>query len=539
MSLKNFKETKKNKVEMELVISKEAFENAINKVFKKAQKNISIPGFRKGKATRGLVEKFYGKQVFYEDAINDMLPAEIDAAAKETGFRVAAMPEVTDVDFEAKDGILVKVAFVRFPDVNVKAYKGLKVEKVIVKTEDKEVDAELERALKRHSRTIEVTDRAAKADDTADINYEGFCDGVAFDGGKAEGHKLKLGSGTFIPGFEDQIIGKNVGDEFDVNVTFPTEYHANELAGKEAVFKCKLNALSYEELPALDDEFAKDASEFDTLAEYKADIKAKIEKRHDAEAEARLADALVKELCANVEVEIPDALIEKEKENCLREYDYQLRSQGLSLDMIIKYTGMSLEDIKEKYADMAKINVTKQLALDEIVKLEKIDATEEEIEKKYEEMSVQFGMKVEQIKKRITAEDLAYDVKSIKAFELVKENAKVTDKAVTAEEFDKMNAPAEVSKEKPKKTVAKKTTAAKAETAEKAPAKKASTKTTTAKKPAAAKTADGEKAPAKKASTKTTAAKKPATKAASAEKAPAKKTTTAKKTTSKKETSDK
>ena len=538
MSLKNFKETQTNKVEMELVISKEAFENAINKVFKKAQKNISIPGFRKGKATRGLIEKFYGKQVFYEDAINDILPAEIDAAAKETGFRVAAMPEVTDVDFEAKDGILVKVAFVRFPDVNVKAYKGLKVEKVIVKTEDKEVDAELERTLKRHARTIEVTDRAAKADDTADINYEGFCDGVAFDGGKAEGHKLKLGSGTFIPGFEDQIIGKNVGEEFDVNVTFPTEYHAKELAGKEAVFKCKLNALSYEELPALDDEFAKDASEFDTLAEYKADIKAKIEKRHDAEAEARLADALVKELCANVEVEIPEALIEKEKENCLREYDYQLRSQGLSLDMIIKYTGMSLEDIKEKYADMAKINVTKQLALDEIVKLEKIDATEEEIEKKYEEMSVQFGMKVEQIKKRITSEDLAYDVKSIKAFELVKENAKVTDKTVTAEEFDKMNAPEEVAEEKPKKKApAKKATAAKTETAEKAPAKK----TTTAKKTTAAKAADGEKkAPAKKAAaTKTTATKKPAAKAADAEKAPAKKTATAKKTTAKKETSDK
>ena len=468
MSLKNFKEIETNKVEMELTISKDTFEAAINKVFLKARKNIAIPGFRKGKATRGLIEQYYGKQVFYEDALNDLLPAEIDNSAKETGFRVAAMPEITDVDFENADGILVKVAFVRFPDVKVNAYKGLEVEKVIVKTEDAEVDAELERARKRNSRTIEVTDRAAAKDDTADINYEGFCDGVAFDGGKAEGHKLKLGSGTFIPGFEDQVIGKNVGDEFDVNVTFPEEYHAKELAGKEAVFKCKLNALQYEELPELDDEFAKDASEFDTLAEYKADIKAKIEKRHDAEAEARLADALVKALCANVEAEIPEALVEKEKENCVREYDYQLRSQGLSLDMLLKYTGMSLDDVRARYADMALINVKKQLALDEIVKAENIEASEEDVEKKFVEMASQFGMKVEDVKARITAEDLAYDVKSIKAFEMIKDAAKVTDKVVTAEEFEKMNAPEEAAEEpKEEKPKRKTTRKPKAETAEK------------------------------------------------------------------------
>ena len=508
MSLKNFKEIATNKVEMELTISKETFEAAINKVFLKARKNIAIPGFRKGKATRGLVEQYYGKQVFYEDALNDLLPAEIDNSAKETGFRVAAMPEITDVDFENADGILVKVVFVRFPDVKVNAYKGLEVEKVIVKTEDAEVDAELERARKRNSRTIEVTDRAAAKDDTADINYEGFCDGVAFDGGKAEGHKLKLGSGTFIPGFEDQVIGKNVGDEFDVNVTFPEEYHAKELAGKAAVFKCKLNALQFEELPELDDEFAKDASEFDTLAEYKADIKAKIEKRHDAEAEARLADALVKALVANVEAEVPAELIEKEKENCVREYDYQLRSQGLSLDMIIKYTGMSLDDIRERYTDMATINVKKQLALDEIVKAENIEASEEDVEKKFEEMASQFGMKVEDVKARITAEDLAYDVKSIKAFEMVKDAAKVTDKVVTAEEFDKMNAPAEeaAEEEKPKKKTTRKPKTEKAADgdAEEKPAKKTTAKKTTAK-------AEGEateKKPATKRTTKKAAEKK-------------------------------
>lgn len=470
MSLKGFKEIETNKVEMEIVISRDAFENAINKVFAKSKKNISIPGFRKGKATRGLVEKFYGKQVFYEDAINDLLPAEIDADAKETSFRIAGMPEVTDVDFEAEDGITAKVTFIRYPDVKLGEYKGLAVDKVIVKTEDSEVDAELERARKRYARTIEVTDRAAAKDDTVNIDYEGFCDGTAFDGGKAQGHKLKLGSNTFIPGFEDQIIGKNIGEEFDVNVKFPEDYHAKDLAGKDATFKCKLNAIEYEELPALDDDFAKDASEFETFDEYKADIKAKIENRHNAEAEARLAQDLSKAIASSIEVQVPYVLIDKEKDNLVREYDYQLRSQGLSLDMIIKYTGMKLEDIKARYSDMADINVKKQLALEEVVKAENIEASEEEIEKKYEEMAQQFGMKVEDVKSRISSEDLAYDVKSIKAFELVRENAKVTEKTVTAEEFEKMNAPKQEEAEEEKAEKPKRKTAAKKTAKEDAPA---------------------------------------------------------------------
>lgn len=463
MSLKNFKEIETNKVEMNIVISHDAFENAVNKVFAKSRKSIAIPGFRKGKATRGLVEKFYGKQVFYEDAINDLLPEEIDTDVKETSFRMAAMPEVTDVDFEAEEGVTATVTFIRYPDVKVASYKGLAVEKIVIQTEDSEVDAELERTRARYARTIEVTDRAAAKDDTVTIDYEGFCDGVAFEGGKADGHKLKLGSNTFIPGFEDQIVGKSIGEEFDVNVKFPEEYHAKELAGKDATFKCKLNAIEYEELPALDDDFAKDASEFETFAEYKADIKAKIEKRHNAEAEVRLADELSKALGAQVEAEIPDALVDKEKENLVREYDYQLRSQGLSLDMILQYTGMTLDDIRARYADVALVNVKKQLALEEIVKAEAIEASDEEVEAKYNEMAEQFGMKAEEIKKRISAEDLAYDVKSIKAFELVKETAEIDEKTMTTEEFEKLNAPAEeeekaeeAEEEKPKRKTAKK-----------------------------------------------------------------------------------
>lgn len=514
MSLKNFKELETNKVEMEIVISKEAFEDAVNAVFKKNKNHIAIPGFRKGKATRGLVEKFYGKTVFYEDAINDLLPSAIDEAVKETPYKIAGMPEVTDVDFEAEDGIKCVVTFIRIPDVKVTAYKGLEVEKVTVATEDAEVEAELERTRARYSRTINVTDRAAKEGDTADINYEGFCDGVAFEGGKAENHKLKLGSGTFIPGFEKQVEGKNVGEEFDVVVTFPEEYHAKELAGKEATFKCKLNGIEYEELPELDDEFAKDASEFETLDEYKADIKKNIEKRHDAEAEARLAEALTKALVANVEADVPAVMVDKEQDLLVREYDYNLRAQGLSLEMLVKYTGMKIEEIKDRYKEQAELNVKRQLALDEIIKAENVEASEEDIEKKYDEMATQFGMKVEDVKTRITPEDLASDVKSIKAFELVKNEAKISEKTVTAEEFAKMNAPEEAeAEEKPKKkTTAKKSTAKKTDDAEAAteekPAKKTTTRKCATKK---AETAEGEEKPAaKKTTAKKTAAKKDA-----------------------------
>ena len=531
MSLKNYKEIDTNKVEMNIVIAKDVFENAINKVFKKNAKHISIPGFRKGKATRGLVEKFYGKTVFYEDAINDLLPSEIDSAAKETPYKIAGMPEVTDVDFEAEEGVVCVVTFVRYPDVKLGSYKGLKVEKVTVETTDAEVDAELERVRQRYSRTIAVTDRAAQNGDTVDINYEGFVDGVAFEGGKADNHKLKLGSGAFIPGFEDQIVGKETGSEFDVVVTFPEDYGAEELAGKEATFKCKLNGIEFEELPTLDDEFAKDASEFDTLDEYKADIKANIEKRHDAEAEVRLAEELTKALIEKVEADIPEVLVDKEQDMLVREYDYNLRAQGLSLEMLIKYTGMKVEDIKERYKEQAVVNVKKQLAIDEIVKAEKVEATEEDIEKKYEEMAAQFGMKVEDVKARITAEDLAVDVQSIKAFEFVKEAAKVTSRTVTAEEFAKMNAPEETAEKPAKKTTAKKSTKKAADGEEAKTEKKPAAKKTTAKKAADGEEAKAEKKPAAK---KTTAKKAANGEEAKAEKKPAaKKTTTAKKTTKK------
>ena len=459
MSLKNAKEIEKNKVELEIKIDRDVFEKAVDKVYKKSVKNIQLPGFRKGKAPRSIIEKYYGKGVFFEDAINEVLPPEIEAGAKEAGYTVIDTPEITDVDFENEEGIIAKVAFIRKPDVKLGDYKGIKLTKKTVKVEDSEVDADLEIARKRLARSINVEDRAAELGDIANIDYEGFVDGVAFDGGKDAGHKLTLGSGQFIPGFEDQIVGKKVGEEFDVNVTFPEEYHAEDLKGKAAVFKVKLNSLEKEELPTLDDEFAKDASEFDTLDEYKADIKAKIEKKHDADAERKLGEELAEALCALVEADIPEVMYEKEKENLVREYDANLRQQGMSLDMFMKYTGMTKESLKEHYAKAAEINVKRSLALEEVIKLEGIEATDEDIEAKYNEIANAYGMKAEDVKKALTPDYLKDEITFEKAFAKVREYADITEKVVTREELEAEAAKAEAeekAEDKPKKTRAKK-----------------------------------------------------------------------------------
>ena len=470
MSLKNVQETEKNKVEITVVIDRTDFEKAVSDAFKKNVKKITVPGFRKGKATRGIIEKFYGKGVFYEDALNSILPDSIDSAVKESGYIAVETPSVTDVDFEAADGVVVKASFTRRPDVKLGEYKGFEVTKYIVPVTDADVEAELENVQKRYARTVSVEDRPVAEGDIADIDYEGFADGVAFEGGKAEGHKLKIGSKQFIPGFEEQIIGHSKGEEFDISVKFPDDYHAENLKGKEATFRIKLNGIEFEELPLLDDEFAKDASDFDTIDEYKKDIKAKIEKKNADEADMRVGEELAEKLCSAIEADIPDVMYERETDLLVRENDMNLRQQGLSLDILMQYTGMKMEDIRARYASMAVANVKKQLALSEIVKAENIVADDAAVEARYEELAQQFGMKVEDVKNRISSEDLAYDVKSIKAFELVRENAKVTEKTVTAEEFEKMNAPKQEEAEEEKAEKPKRKTAAKKTAKEDAPA---------------------------------------------------------------------
>ena len=459
MNLKNFQETEKNKVQLTVVIDKAAFEAAVAGVFKKNVKKITVPGFRKGKATRGIIEKFYGKGVFYEDALNELLPETMEAAIKETGFTPVETPSITDVDFESEEGVVLTAEFIRRPDVKLGEYKGFAVTKYNVKVTDADVDAELANVQKRYARTVTVEDRAVEDGDIADINYEGFCDGTAFEGGKAEGHKLTIGSKQFIPGFEEQLIGHKAGEEFDINVTFPEDYHAEELKGKETVFKIKINAIEKEELPVLDDEFAKDASDFDTIAEYKKDIKAKIEKRNADEADMRVGEQLAEQLCTAIEAEIPDVMYEKETDLLVREYDMNLRQQGLSLEMLMQYTGMKMEDVRARYAMMAVSNVKKQLALAEIVKAENIVADDEAVEARFAELAAEFNMKVEDVKARIDIEDIKSEVATLKAFEVVKNSAKVTEKKVTREELDTiLNGKPEETEEKPKKKTTRKTT---------------------------------------------------------------------------------
>ncbi len=491
MSLIKKETLEKNKAYIEFGIETAALDAEIQKVYKKEVVKLNIPGFRKGKAPLSIVKKLYGEGIFTDEALNNLLPAAYEAAIKEAEFDVVSSPEFDIVSMNDNGQVVLKAMFELKPVAIVKEYKGLKVEKEDATVTDEMVDAEIQSALKRAAREVEVTDRAAEMGDTTDIDFEGFVDGVAFEGGKGEHHKLTLGSGQFIPGFEEQVAGKAIGEEFDVNVTFPAEYGASDLAGKAAVFKCKLHAITKEELPALDDEFAKDMS-FDTVDEYKADVKAKLtekaEKRADQIIENRLLDALVE----NMEVEIPEAMYVNEVENELREYDMQLRSNGLDLNTYFKYTGQNLDALRENFRPRAEKSVKVRLALEAVVAAEGITASDEEIEAEYKKLAEAYTMEVDKIKEIIDAKDLAKDITVQSALKLIKDTAETA-------------APA-------KKTPAKKTEAAKTTAA------KTTTKSTAAKT-TAAKTTATKTTTAKTTATKTAAAKKPAAKKATEDKA--------------------
>lgn len=525
MSLKNVREIEKNKVEVVVLIAKSDFEAATADAFRKNVRKITVPGFRKGKAPRGIIEKFYGKGVFYEDALNALLPDAMESAVKETGYTPVETPSIDKADFDAPDGVEVTAVFTRRPDVTLGEYKGYKVTKYVVSVTDADVDAELENVRKRYARTVSVDNRPVANGDIVTIDYEGSVDGVPFDGGKDEGHKLTIGSNQFIPGFEDQLVGHSAGEEFDIKVTFPADYHAENLAGKEAVFHINLHTIEYEELPQLDDEFAKDASNFDTLDAYKADLKAKIEKRNEDEADMRVGESLAAQLCDAVEADIPDVMYEKETDLLVREYDMNLRQQGLSLEMLLQYTNMKMEDIRARNAATAVANVKKQLALSEIVKAENIVPDDEAVEARYAELAAQFDAKIDEVKARIDVEDVKDEIAALRAFEVVKNAAEITVKNVTREELNDILNPKDDEAEKPK---TKKTAAKKADG--ETPKKKAAPKT----KAAAAKEEEKEKAeekaeepaetaaPAKKPTAKKTAKKADADASAAAETEPGK-----------------
>lgn len=468
------KETKKadtNRYTLEITIDGEKFREAIDKAYRKNCKKISVPGFRKGKAPQKMIEKLYGEGVFFEDALNLLYNDAVEEAIKDSGLRVIDdKMDFEMVSISKEDGVDFKVSVTTYPEVSVGEYKGLKAERAVVKVDAAEVNAEISSLQDRNARMISVEDRAAKKGDTVVIDFEGFADGKAFDGGKAEGHSLELGSGHFIPGFEDQIIGKNIGDEFDVNVTFPEEYGEKSLAGKPAVFKVKLHEIKVRELPKADDEFAKDVSEFDTLKELKADLKKKALERKNKAADEAVENTLVQQIVDGLTGDIPEAMFENRMNQSLQDFDYRLRSQGMDLNTYLKYTGSTAEEFKKSFRLQAEMQVKYRLALEKIAELEKFEISDEEVDKEYSRLAEQYSVEADRVKAMIPAEELKKDLAVGKAIDFIKANAVITD-AVFEEKADEKADGAE-EKAAPKKTAAKKpaakkTTAKKTEKADK------------------------------------------------------------------------
>ncbi len=509
MSLKKTDRLEANLYEITFDVDRAVFNAAIDKVYHKRAMSINVPGFRRGKAPRAIIEKMYGSGVFYEDALNEVIPDAFEAALKETELKPVNRPDF-DVDTLDAESVILKAKFYVKPEVEVSDYFGIKAERVVAPVTDEDVDHEIGHVQERNSRTIEITDRTAELKDLVNIDYDGYVDGKAFDGGKAEGHEIVLGSGQFIPGFEDQIVGHNIGDEFDVNVEFPKDYHAEDLAGKPAVFKVKLNAIKLNELPALDDEFARDVSEFDTFSEYKADTRAKLEEKNAKNADAALDEKLIQTVVDSMKADIPECMFESETENFVRDYDTRLRMQGLDLQTYFKYTGLDLDALRKQMRPQAEAQVKMRLALEKIAEIEKIEVSDDELEAEYTRLAEAYQMDVEKVKEAISdPSDLKADLQTKKAVELIRTKAIITDVAPSDEKADEVA----------KKPDAIKTTAKIADTTDDS-AKADENKPEAAKKPAVKKTtvkmSDDAEAAAEKAPAKKPVAKKPAAKKATA-----------------------
>lgn len=423
MSLKATNNVETNKYELEIEISAEDFEAAIEKAYLKARKNIAMPGFRKGKAPRRLIEKEYGEQVFFEDAVNLLYAPVVNGAVEESGLELVTRPEVEVTEISKENGVKLKATCITKPEVEVKDYKGIEVEKVVNPVTDEDINKQLD-ALREKNVTVEtVDDRAAENGDDVVIDFEGFKDDVAFEGGKAEDFTLSLGSGQFIPGFEDQIVGHNAGEDFDINVTFPEEYQVKELAGAPAVFKIKLKSISKKVMPELDDDMVKDSTEFDTVDEYKADVKKKLEeaneKHADSEVEAKIFDKVIE----NMTAEIPQVMFDNRVNEMISELEQRLAPQGISLDLYMQYTGQTMDTVKKAYAEQAEKQVKLRLALEKIAKLENIEVTEDELKAEFDKLAEAYKLDVDQIKQFIHDDDLKKDIAVGKAVDLIKDAA--------------------------------------------------------------------------------------------------------------------
>ncbi len=427
MSLKTAVKKENNRVELEIEVEAPAFEQAVERAYKKNIKRMNVPGFRKGKAPRRVVEKIYGAGVFYEDAVNDVYPQALEEAIEASGYEYVEDKIDFDVTSVGAEGLNFKATITVKPEVTVEKYKGFKASKKVEPVTDEDVAAELGKLQERNSRLVPVEGRAAKEGDTVTFDFDGYVDGEAFDGGKAENYTLTLGSHQFIPGFEEQIEGKSADEEFDVEVTFPEDYHAENLAGKPATFKCKLHEIKEKELPELNDDLAKDASEFDTLEELKADLKAKLEHQREHAAEDAFETQLLDQLADALKADIPEAMFENRVNESVREFDYRLQGQGLNLQTYLQYTGMDMDAFRKGFREQAEKQVKIRLALEQIVKEENLSATEEDLEAEYKKYAEQYKMEVDQVKAAIPQKDLARDLAVGKAMELVKENAKIDD----------------------------------------------------------------------------------------------------------------
>ena len=427
MNLVKSEKLEKNQHELQFSIDAASFNDAIAKAYKREAGKYNIPGFRKGKAPRHMIEKMYGEDVFQYSAVNDLFPAEYDKAVEASGIEPVDRPEVDIVSMNTEDGVVLKAVVTVKPEMKVGNYIGLKAEMAANTVEDAAVDAEVNRLRERNARLVAREGKAQDGDIT-DIDFEGFVDGEAFDGGKGEHFSLTLGSGQFIPGFEEQIVGHEAGEEFDVNVTFPEDYHAKELAGKAAVFKVKLNEVQYKELPVADDEFAKDVSEYDTLDEFKASIRKNMEEAAEKQAELEVENALVDQLVATLEGDIPPVMIETRIDEMVRDFDYRLSQQGLRLADYLKYIGGDEAKFREGFKEQAEKQVKMRLALEAVAKAENIEASEEDFENEVKRIADTYKMEVEKVRSIIPVAEVKKDLAVNKAIDFIKSKAEITAK---------------------------------------------------------------------------------------------------------------
>ena len=417
--------TAANTVEVEFKNSAEEFDAAVNKAFIKRRKNITVPGFRKGKATRKMIETHFGEGVFYDDAINALYRDHIDGVIKEAGLDVVDLPNIEVTSVGKEEGVVFKAVFTTKPEVNISDYKGIKVTKIVKPVTDEDVDKQLSAMQDRNARIIDIEDRPAQNGDTVVFDFEGFVDGTAFEGGKADNYSLVLGSGQFIPGFEDQIIGKSIDESFEVKVTFPEDYNAEELKGKAAVFNCLIHEIKGKELAPLDDEFAKDVSEFDTLDELKNDIRKKLAEQSEQNAENEVESAINNALIEKLEGDIPPVMYENRISEMVRDWEFRNRYQGVTVQDFLKYTNTTIEQFRENFREAATKQIQLRLALEKVAALENLTAAEEDLEKHYAELAEEHKMDIEKVKSIISPEALGEDIKAEKAFNLVKDSADI------------------------------------------------------------------------------------------------------------------